>query len=296
MSSKREILLVPVDFKEHSLKSIEYARILSAQLKAEIHLMHVLDIEDWWVSSYEPEDLMNESFSKLLSLSKRHDLPESTVFRVLRGKRYERILGYARAVNPRFILMTDNYPDSTETKKIGSTLSRIIIEAKHPVITVKSTPGSIFKNILVPLDLTKDCRLKLFNSIALALSFGATLHIVTVVFGDIAFEESRLKEKIEKYKKFYDENQIKYTVTILSKDEEYAYREILDKGAELGCDSILIMTHREAVTIDNYLGAFAHHIINESKLPVVSINNASSQVNYSSFISRILDPLGLLSK
>ncbi len=295
MNNKPSILLVPIDFGDQYHLALNYAKQLAPLINGEIHLLHILDIRDWWLEDIKPEKLVNHTFDKLVEISKEYQLPGNTVFRVLQGKRHQKIVEYADENQVRYILMVDNIPGNAGELKLGSTLSNVIISAKQPVITVKNIPHNKFKNILVPLDLGSNCRLKLFNSIALALQHQAKVHIVSVVFGDIDKEDSRIHEKIEKYTKLYEENHIEYTVKILRKEEDYAYRAILDYSSEINCDSIIIMTHRENVGIDNYLGSFAHHIINESPIPVVTLNNASSDKTSKSIISSLIDPMGLFS-
>lgn len=294
MPNKRTILLVPVDFGDQYHLALTYAKQLAPIVNGEIHLLHVLDLRDWWLEDIKPEKLTNDAFNKLIEVSRKFQLDEKTVYKVLQGKRHEKIVEYAEENQVRYILMVDNIPGNPGEIRLGSTLSNVIIMAKQPVITVKKVTETKFKNILVPLDLTNDCRLKLFNSISLALQHNARLNIVSVVFGDIEQEESRVQEKINKYARLYQENHIDYTVKILRKDEDFAYRAILDYSTEINCDSIIIMTHRES-GIDNYLGAFAHHIINESPIPVITLNNASSNKAKRNLISSILDPIGIFS-
>jgi nucleotide-binding universal stress UspA family protein len=294
MTNKKNILLVPVDFGDEYHHALNYAKQLVPIVNGEIHLLHVLDLRDWWLEDIKPEKLTNEAFNKLMEVARKFQLDNNTVFRVLQGKRHQKIVEYADDNQVRFILMVDNIPGNPGDIRLGSTLSNVIIMAKQPVITVKKVTETKFKNILVPLDLNHDCRLKLFNSISLALQHNAKLNIVSVIFGDIAQEESRIQEKIEKYTRLYKENHIDFTVKILRKDEDFAYRAILDYSTEINCDSIIIMTHREN-GIDNYIGAFAHHIINESPIPVISLNNASSNTAKRGVISTILDPIGLFS-
>jgi len=294
MSTKKNILLVPVDFGDQYHLALTYAKQLAPIINGEIHLLHVLDLRDWWLEDIKPEKLTNDAFNKLIEVSRKFQLDQKTVYKVLQGKRHEKIVEYADENLVRYILMVDNIPGNPGEIRLGSTLSNVIIMAKQPVITVKKVTETKFKNILVPLDLANDCRLKLFNSISLALQHNAKLNIVSVVFGDIEQEESRVQEKINKYARLYQENHIDYSVKILRKDEDFAYRAILDYSTEINCDSIIIMTHRES-GIDNYLGAFAHHIINESLIPVITLNNASSNKAKRNLISSILDPIGIFS-
>lgn len=295
MNTKQNILLVPVDFGDYYHLALNYAKQLMPIINGQIHLLHVLDLREWWLEDIKPEKLINNSFNKLIEISKKYQLPDDTSFHVLQGKRHQRIVEYAEENQVRYILMVDNIPGNPGEIRLGSTLSNVIITAKQPVITVKKVTENKFKNILVPLDLNNDCRLKLFNSISLALQHKAKLNIVSVVFGDMEKEQIRLQEKIDKYTKLYKENHIEYSVKILKKEEDFAYRAILDYSTEIDCDSIIIMTHRESAGIDNYLGAFAHHIINESPIPVISLNNASSNKSSKGIISSIVDPMNFFS-
>ncbi len=294
MPNKRTILLVPVDFGDQYHLALTYAKQLVPVLNAEIHLLHVLDLRDWWLEDIKPEKLVNDSFNRLIEVSRKFQLDQNTVYKVLQGKRHQKIVEYADENQVRYILMTDNIPGNPGEIRLGSTLSNVIIMAKQPVITVKSVTQEKFKNILVPLDLANNCRLKLFNSVSPALQHQAKLHIVSVIFGDMEKEYNRVQEKVNKYVKLYEENHIEYTVKIIRKEESFAYRAILDYSKEINCDSIIVMTHRES-GIDNYLGAFAHHIINESPIPVITLNNASSNKASKGIISSIIDPIGIFS-
>jgi nucleotide-binding universal stress UspA family protein len=192
--------------------------------------------------------------------------------------------------------MADNYPLSKGRKILGSTLSQVIIMAEQPVVSITNKEDIVFKNIVVPLDLNQSCRMQLYNSVAMALNHNAKIHIVSVIFGKEDLKSSRINQKIEKYKKTYDENGIEYTIQLLVKEESFAYKEIIKYCNKNQIDSILIMTHSESASFDNYLGAFAQHIINEATMPVVSINNASAKYWERKLGDAQIDPLGIFSK
>ncbi len=288
-----DILLVPVDFGDYYEKALEFAIRLASITKSQIHLIHVLDLRDWWLNELKEERLINEAFNKLLHISRLFGLPNDTKLMVLTGKRHQKIVEYAEQENVRFILMVDNYPFAQDEKRIGSTLENVIMKATKPVVTVKNVPNTIFKNMLIPLDLTKNSRMNLLDSVSLALKFSSQLNLVSVLFGDIDPEKSRINEKIEKYSAVYTQNNIPHTKKLIRKDEDLAYQEILEYAEEINCDSILIMTHKESTRFDNYIGAFAHHIINESKVPVISLNNASSSQTTVDLLSSVIDPLNI---
>lgn len=78
---------------------------------------------------------------------------------------------------------------------------------------------------------------------------------------------------------------------------KYAYNLAKDfKGdaEEIDAGLILVMTHKEGYTYDNYIGAFAHHIINKSAVPVHSLTSAATNIDFAKFLQSFADPAGML--
>jgi nucleotide-binding universal stress UspA family protein len=265
-------------------------------IDGKIHLLHAIESQNWWNSYFNEKEIIKQAFEKLELLKKEQNLPEDTIIEVVSGKSDEEIIKYAKLSNARYILLSDNYPLSKGNKKLGSTVSQVIMRSERPVITLTEKTNSVFKNVVVPLDLNQSCRMQLYSSVAMAINHSSIIHMVSVVFNEKQLKFSRIHNKIEKYKKAYEDNGIEYTIKLLVKEEQLAYREILKYAQENNMDSILIMTHRESVRYDNYLGAFAHHIINDATIPVVTINNASASSWESKLTASIVDPLGIFRK
>ncbi len=296
MNTQKKDFLIPIDFKLFSLKSIDYAKNLKTDLNGKIHLLHVIEYQSWWNSYFNEQEIIQQAKEKLELLKKEQSLPDDTIIEVVLGKSHEEVIKYAKKINARYIVLSDNYPLSKGNKKLGATVSQVIMRAERPVISLTEKEESLFKNVLVPLDLHQSCRMQLYCSIAMALNHGSKIHMASVVFNKEQFNSSRIHSKIEKYKKAYEDNGIEYSVKLLVKEERLAYKEILNYAHTDKIDSILIMTHRESARYDNYLGAFAHHIINEATMPVVSINNASASFWESKVATSFSDPLGIFSK
>ena len=291
--NKKNTILVPVDFKVYSLKSVDYAKKLQKVFQDKIHLVHVIESQSWWSANYSTYELKKTASEKLEQFIGDQCLPENTEYTVLQGKPYVEITKFAKEINSRYIVMANNYPLTTGAKMLGSTLSHVIIKAEQPVVSITDTEDILFKNMVVPLDLTESSRMQLYNSIAIALNYGTKIHLVSVLFEEQDLKSSRIIHKIEKYKKAYEENGIDYSVKLLVKEKTYAYKEILSYSEQQKADSILIMTHNESASFNNYLGAFAQHIINEASMPVISINKASAKYWESKLGAISIDPLGV---
>ncbi|MGE0079049.1 MAG: universal stress protein, partial [Bacteroidales bacterium] len=104
MNTKQNILLVPVDFGDQYHLALNYAKDLAEKINGEIHLLHVLDIRDWWLEDIKPEKLANDAFNRLVAISKKFQLADNTVFQVLQGKRHQKIVEYAEKNQVRYIL------------------------------------------------------------------------------------------------------------------------------------------------------------------------------------------------
>lgn len=289
-------LVVPVDFKVYCLKAIDYAKKFQQKIDVKIHLIHVLETQSWWGNLFNAGALKESAAEQLEAIKKDQNLREDTIIRVIQGKSHKEIINYANEINARYIILSDNYPLTTANKKIGSTLSQTIIKAEQPVISITNSEERIFNNIAVPIDLNQSSRLQLYKSVALALNHNAKIHLISVVFNKRSLNSKRLNQKIEKYEKTYEENGIDYSTKLLSKAKNFAYKEIIAYCEKQNIDSILLMTHNEAASFDNYLGAFAQHIINKATMPVITINNASARDWEQKLDNAIVDPFGILRK
>jgi hypothetical protein len=59
---------------------------------------------------------------------------------------------------------------------------------------------------------------------------------------------------------------------------------------------ILLMTHKEGYNYDNYIGAFAHHLINRSSIPVLSLTASATDFNFRELMKSVVDPVGMFFK
>lgn len=276
MKNNRKIILIPIDFGIYSYKAMDFAQRLSNEIKGEIQLIHVVYSESWWSELFSTSDIITQAESKLKAYVSEFNLPENTVCTVLTGTRYKKILEYADTISPRYIIMADNFPGTDADKKLGPTLSEIITISKHPIVTVRPGIDTVFKHLLLPLDLANETDIKLNNSVEIAKNYGSTIHLVSVLFGKTKSSNKKIVEKIEKHQRRYESANIPYTISLIEKGNILAYREILKVADEKKCDSILMMTHNEK-SFDTYLGTFASHIINKANIPVITLTTDSSQ-------------------
>lgn len=289
-------IIVPINFTNDSENSLEEAIFLSKLLKSNIHLINAVSLGDWWsnliITKDTKEQLYNLSLENLKKTAALH--PETTFeLKVLFGKVHEQILEYAGSVNSELIVLCDKHRDEKENKILGSIVTHVITESKCPVITIKNKIDTEIKNIVVPVDLAEDTNRKVQAAIAFNQYSNAKLHFVSVLFEGIGNRNIRTRKKVKQIEKKLKDNEVDYTFKLIKKRKPYAYQDILEYCDQVNSDLIILMTHKERYTFDNYIGAFAHRIINYSKVPVMTITSQAVNHESSSVINKFVDPLGI---
>jgi nucleotide-binding universal stress UspA family protein len=289
-------IVVPVDFSENSENTISGAILLSKQNQSKIHLVNVIEFNDWWnniIINKELREKLNEmALQNIKSLTEKYpEVNFETV--VLFGRRHEQILSYAESINAIFIVLYDKHKDENESKILGSTVTHIVTESKCPVITIKNKIVDKIQNIIVPIDLSDNTELQLNSAIEFHKLNNAHLHFVSVLFKGRGTSNLRIKAKAQQLKSKLKDLQVPFKISLIKKQNTYAYQDILEFSNRENADLIIIMTHKENYGFDTYIGAFAHQIINLSDAPVMTITSTAAKSNKENILNKFVDPLGV---
>jgi len=281
-------IIVAYDFHELSDAALKQAQELAKFVNSGILLVLVLNDELLTLSNMSKNktdntnnnitDAMQKGIAVRLQevasrVSSETGIPVD--YCIEKGKIYDRILECAKANKARFIVMGRT---SEPTKRqFGPNAMLVVESASCPVITIPSAAcKATFKNIVLPIDLTKQTREEVFNAISFGLFFDATIHLVSVIMGGISARQSRIYKKMQGMKKVIEENGVKCTDKLFKKSHIAIHEVVLKYAKEIHADNLMIMTHQEISTSDKYIGAVAHQIINESPMPVISLTSAAS--------------------
>jgi len=266
-------ILVPIDFSEQSLialgQSVNFARIT----KASITLIYVL--EDHFhlpfVKPKEDKTLEKNIRKELEKISSETHLKHAvnTDFIITRGKVYEEIQKAARKLKSSMIIMGTN--GSIGIKRfIGSNALRVIREAPCAVITIKGKkhrPGC--KNILLPLDVSKETKEKISKAIELAGLYGSHIHLMSVLTTDDEFIVNKLKRQMASVENFIKEQDVSCSHEFVKGDD--VPEEIVKYAKKIKADLVILMTQKEMGWTDMFLSDDAQEVLNETEVPVLSI-------------------------
>lgn len=292
-------IIVPINFSDDSDNSLEEAVFLAKKLNSKIHLINVIEITDWWnnlVLSKDVKEKLNQlSNENLKNLASKYSDVEFEI-KVLHGRIHEQILNYSESVQAGLIVLCDKHKKDQENKILGSIVTHVITESKIPVITIKDKIDTAISNIVVPIDLSEDTDRQIKSAISFNNNCEASLHFVSVLFQGYRNRNRRIRSKAKCLERQLKEYNIKYSINLIKKSKAYAYQDILKYSEDLNADLIFIMTHKEHYNFDNYIGAFAHRIINYSNVPIMTITSRAANSETSSIVNQFVDPLGVFKK
>ena len=216
--------------------------------------------------------------------------------RVDRGKPYDRILHMAHELDVRMVVLGENHEGNEAEKDLGSTVYHVTLKSQVPVLTLKGMATEFGKPIVVPLDLAVEYRKQLYSALVYGLNYGAKIHLVSSLIPGVKVSQSLIYKKIREAERTLEQNGVETEIQIFEKDKRPSYQRVFDYAEEVDASMILLMTHKEGYNYDNYIGAFAHHLINQSNVPVLSLTASATDFNFSELMKTFIDPVGMFFK
>jgi len=281
MNSSTNCILVPVDFSDQSLIALEQSYNLAKMLQVGITILYVMEeagpVSKIFSRSDDDEEMKAAILDNLNKLAAETEQKTGVKVNTLiaRGKVYDKIVELSEMLNAIMIIMGYNGGTGLKKRLIGSNALRVVKEAKVPVITIKGKHHRQgCKNIVLPLDLTKETKDKVDKAVELAKLYGgATVRVVSVLLTNDEFVINRLTRQMSQVKTQIESQGVSCTAEIVKsiKGEESLAQVIVDYAKKVDGDLIMIMTQQEVDFTKYFIGSSAQEIINLSDIPVISI-------------------------
>jgi len=303
MRKDKKYILVPVDFQQPSREAAAYAVRLARRLNAEVYLLNIIETPGLLAKFFESGNLLvkvtdqaKEKFQELVSELTGIDKEIKVHSKVDRGKPYERILQMAREVDVRMIILGENHQGDEAQKDLGSTVYHVTLKSQVPVLTLKGNAQEFGQTIVVPLDLAQENRKQIYSALVYGLNYGAKIHLVSSLIAGVKVKQSLIYKKMRQAKRTLEQNGVETEIQVLEKNHLPSYQRVLDYAEQIDAGMILLMTHKEGYNYDNYIGAFAHHLINRSSIPVLSLTASATDFNFRELFKSVVDPVGMFFK
>jgi nucleotide-binding universal stress UspA family protein len=256
------LYIVPHDFTPVGDAALNYAIALSKHVNVEIRLLHV-------VASKSDAPKASAQLDAVIANAKAH---EGITFSksIREGSIFDQIGDVARKENAQLIVMGTHGALGLQ-KLLGSNAMKVVIGADTPfIILQKDTPFKEIKNIVVPIDLTKESLQIVNNAGDLAAIFGATVHVLGEKQND-EYLSQQMKNRILIVKKQYVERNVPCILELMPSGGSYS-KKIMDYAKSNNVDMVAIAYHSESLLPQ--FDKFAQSLItNESKLPCMILKS-----------------------
>lgn len=281
-------ILVPMDLSPTSIIAYDHALYLAKHLNAEIHLLHVTE-------TATVNNLINNIFKKELKdgekdvskveprfdefisdLEKNHGIKAYKKF--MEGTVYIQALQYAKEISAGLICMGTHGSKGVENFIGGSNTFRVLNQAKCPVLSLHEVSGTKgIKDIILPLDSSRDTREKVDDAIYIAKKFNSTIHVVGVSTSSDEMVLNRLRVVTKQVEDYIKEDKINTTFGFIT--GKNLANITLDYAKEKEADLIIIMTEQESSS--GFLaGPYSQQMINQSNIPILSVKPKERETEF----------------
>lgn len=266
--------IVPYDFTEVANVALNHAIVTAKSANANIYLLHVVGSNKEIASKSEQ---LREVIANL-----KTSVTITPIVRI--GNIFDDIGNVASEHNAQLIFMGTHGQHGWQ-HITGSHALRVITNSTVPFVVVqkKDIKPEGYKNIIVPLDLSKETQQKLVHVAALAEYFGSKIHIVTIEESD-PFNAKKLQDNMLIAGNFLSDRGIDFTSQIISQS---GYdKEIVKHAVRLDADLIAIMNLNQNNLFGLLSANYEQYIItNDAEIPTLIVNPIESQYGRSIFAS-----------
>lgn len=271
-------IIVPVDFSDHSEYALRIAANIAKKHKAELFLLHMLDISDQMISITEATKRRELMFFMQLATKRFEEFIDRDYMQGIKStpvikhfKVFEEVDNVAQEVDADLIVMGSRGASGVKGYFVGSNTEKVVRTSEIPVLVVKAD-SSVFKpkTIVFASDFNEE-NLKAFKTIRLfAEGYKATLKLVYINTPNANFKNTL--EIREQMRIFLNKTNISNHSEDIVIFNDYSIAEgIQNAAAMLKADMIAIPTHGRKGINKLLAGSIGEEVANTSHVPVLTV-------------------------
>jgi nucleotide-binding universal stress UspA family protein len=267
-------ILVPCDFSGPSMEAFKLAAGIASKSKGEIYVLNVVEMPVLHSSLLVPVQAYENSFLKDVkeratrNFTKMKDRWAKKIkvgFQVEHGVVVKSINNFVARKKIDLVVMGTHGSSGVREFALGSNAEKVVRSCKVPVVSVHhTTKTTIFKDLILPVDLD-DSQIKLLATVKpLQAFFKAKLHIL-YVNSPTKFERNVYVE--EKLQDFVQKSKIKnYTINIYNDLD--AENGIINFSKKFKTKMVAMSTHGRKGLAHLLSGSVAEDVVNHLGCPI----------------------------
>lgn len=271
-------IIVPVDFSDHSEYALKVAANLAKKNKAELFLLHMLDISDQMISITEATkrrelmffmQLANKQFEKFIDKDYMKGIKATPVIK--HYKVFEEVDNTAKEIDADFIVMGSRGSSGVKGYFVGSNTEKVVRTSEVPVLVVKSETTAFQPKTITFASDFNDENLKAYKKIKqFADTYKAILKLVYVNTPNANFKNTL--EIREQMRNFLNKNTISNHSGDIVIFNDYSVTDgIINASEMLQADMIAIPTHGRKGINKILAGSIGEDLANTSNIPVLTV-------------------------
>lgn len=258
------IILVPTDFTKVAENAANHAVTIAQKIGGEVHLLHVVA---------KPNEIegAKKQLAKAASQVSAQGIEAKTIARV--GNIFEDIGDVASEIGAKLIIMGTHGIKGIQQRLTGSYALKVITSSSVPFIVVQEKSAKHgYKDIVLPLDLSKDTKHKLSVTVNLAKYFDSKIHVFAPKEDD-EFLKKTVTLNLNFTKKYLSEKKIPYEAKVAEEKGNFV-KQIMRYATTIEADLIAIV-NSEKSGFDFLAGGDEQQVLtNEAQIPVLCVNPA----------------------
>lgn len=273
MAQKKPIILVPTDFTEAADTAIDHAAKVASAGGDELRLIHIInkDTKSKLKKAGESlDDLRAKMKNAADEIAAAHNI--KTDFHLREGSIFTTIGDVAKEVEARLLVMGTHGVVGMQ-HITGAWAVKVITSSPVPLIIVqkKKIADHGYKNIVFPIDASKETKQKVIHTISIAKQFDAEVKLFASYENDEFLVNAR-NNNIAWAENMFRKNEVSYS---LEQSEKGSFaKQTIKYASQINADLIVILTESGDVSMSEIvLGPDNEKIINnDAQIATLCIN------------------------
>ena len=266
-------VVVGFDFSSGSAYAVDLAIDIANRFESDIRLVYVKEKNEAEGPIREEIERRNAAVAPLLKGIKLE-------YVLRQGNPADELTAQAREDKAALLIVGTHGMSGMKTSMLGRNSYKTIEQSPVPVLIVREdfNFNKALETIVVPLDNSDDTRQKVAAAAMFAKAFGSTIHLLGLYTAKAADVRGIVDGYVKMVEKFLEKNEVNYTTKFIDVSKNVT-ADTLDYANAVNADMIAIMTEQESNLSSLILGTYAQQMINQSRIPVLSVRPKDVMAN-----------------
>lgn len=268
-------ILIPIDFSEYSENALYVAASVARKVKADLHLVHTLNMADSMLLDGEDDAIKAAPYikameNKFIEYIKKPYLDDIKVsFSVRQKTVHQEIKEIIEEIDANMIIMGSHGASGLQEFFIGTNTQKVVRNSKIPVMVIKSKmEGFHIEKAVFACDFTPENVKSYKQAKTLFEKLEIQMKLLYVNTPDNFKSTTRINERIKAFFELTNETNNQPKVEVFS---DFNVEDGIMKYCEQENASFIgIPTHGRKGLSHIFTGSIGEHIVNHSKYPVIT--------------------------